>query len=406
MATTTVRLSTFVAKVVRFSESIGEPIIQHTDGHTQPAGIALRDIEPAPEIDDVVLFSDNEWTIGAASDWHPRLEVGIVQHVADGRAIVSSGHGQVNLAVPAAMAVVPGNTVEFDAREEVLRVVSDTPIDPEPVRIDRGDEFDPATLITTLDDDLAWQQFAGFDSIRSEAQDIVAVQMQADARQRLRDLKVRPIRGILFEGPPGTGKTMLAQIMAREAGAVFYLVTAASLGGHLQGESEGRLEAIYEHAAQHKIAIVFIDEIDTLMKDRGADNNYGSRLVHVFLTNLDGAGQRPNVITIGTTNRVQDIDPALRRTGRFSRELSFERPDEAGRLAILKGGEHVTKGQLDYAHVAAATAEWSAADLQGVWEHAGELTVKAGRTSIRNDHFLAGFDHARGRKQRQRDRSE
>ncbi|ROR80030.1 transitional endoplasmic reticulum ATPase [Plantibacter flavus] len=378
-----------------------QAVIRLVNGFVQPVGDALVAIDPLPVAGDVVLCANNQWTRGEEADWHPQLEVGIVQLLSGGRAVVSAALGQKNLAVPSGMELAPGNTVEFDAREEVLRVIAPTPVEPEPVRIDRGDDFDPGKLLTAVDDALSWEQFAGFDWIRAEAQDIVRVQMQHAARQKLRDLRVRPIRGILFEGPPGTGKTMLAQIMAKEAGAAFYMVTAASLGGHLQGESEGRLEAIYEHASTHEVALVFIDEIDTLMKDRGSDNDYGSRLVHVFLTNLDGAGNRDNVITIGTTNRVHDIDPALRRTGRFSRELRFERPDEAGRLAILQGGNHHTAGRLDYEHVAAATADWSAADLQGVWEHAGELTVKAGRTAIRNDFFLAGFDHARERKARQ-----
>lgn len=398
MATTTTRMTTLVAKVVRFSDA-GDPLIQLVDGFVQPAGMLLAELEP--EVGDIVLYSDNQWTLGAEADWHPQRQVGVIQAVSGGRVIVATAHSQHSLSVPSGLLVEVGNTVEFDAREEVLGVLAEEPIAPEPLRVDRGDDFDPSSLIEPLDPTLNWDQFAGFETLRRDAQDVVAVQMRAETRDRLRQLGVRPIQGILFEGPPGTGKTMLAQIMAKEAGAVFYLVTAASLGGHLQGESEGRLEAIYTHAANHDVAIVFVDEIDTLMKDRGSEDNYGTRLVHVFLTNMDGPRKRPNVITIGTTNRAHDIDNALRRPGRFSRELHFERPNLGGRLAILTAPRHATSGVLDYGRAAAATEGWSAADLQSIWEHAGELTVQAGRTAIRNDHFLAGLDRARQRKAEQ-----
>lgn len=398
LAYTTARMTTLVAKVVRVSD-VGEPLVQLVDGFVQPAGIQLAKLEP--DVGEIVLYSDNEWTLGADADWHPHREVGVVQHVSGGRVVVATAHGQSTLAVPDGLYVETGKTIEFDAREEVLGVIADGPITPEPLRVDRDDDFDPSSLMEPLDPTLSWEQFAGFETLRRDAQDMVAVQMRRDPRERLRRLGVRPIQGILFEGPPGTGKTMLAQIMAKEAGAAFYLVTAASLGGHLQGESEGRLEAVYNHAAGHDVAIVFVDEIDTLMKDRGSEDNYGTRLVHVFLTNMDGARKRPNVITIGTTNRAQDIDNALRRPGRFSRELHFERPDFDGRLAILTAPGHVTSDDLDYGRAAKATEGWSAADLQSVWEHAGELAVQAGRTAIRNDHFLAGLDRARQRKAEQ-----
>lgn len=398
MAYTTARMTTLVAKVIRVSD-VGEPLVQLVDGFVQPAGIDLAKLEP--DIGDIVLFSDNQWTRGTDADWHPHRDVGVIQHIKGDRVVVATAHGQSTLAVPDGLLVETGNTVEFDAREEVLGILSDEPIAPEPIRVDRDTDFDPSSLMEPLDPTLNWDQFAGFETLRRDAQDVVAVQMRADTRHQLRRLGVRPIQGILFEGPPGTGKTMLAQIMAKEAGAAFYLVSAASLGGHLQGESEGRLEAVYTHAASHDVAIVFVDEIDTLMKDRGSEDNYGTRLVHVFLTNMDGARKRPNVITIGTTNRAQDIDKALRRPGRFSRELHFERPDLQGRLAILTAPGHVTSGGIDYGRAAAATEGWSAADLQSIWEHAGELSVQARRTSIRNDHFLAGLDRARQRKAEQ-----
>ena len=108
-------------------------------------------------------------------------------------------------------------------------------------------------------------------------------------------MKVDPVHGILFAGPPGTGKTFLAQIMAAQSKSAFYLVTTASLGGQLVGQSEERLEAIYEDAAKQEMSIIFVDEIDVLTKDRSNAYEHGSRLVNVFLTNMDGVGAPENV---------------------------------------------------------------------------------------------------------------
>jgi len=199
---------------------------------------------------------------------------------------------------------------------------------------------------------------------------------------------------VLFEGPPGTGKTFLAEIMAAQSGATFYLVTISSLGGRLVGESEQRLQAIYDDAATQHLSIIFIDEIDTITGHRDGDASSGSRLVNVFLTNMDGVSKVKNVITIGTTNRAGTIDHALRRPGRFDRELTFTYPAEQDRLDILMSGRHVTSGILDFVTVAANTQGWTAAELGAIWQHAGELAVRAERTAIWNDHFMMGFERA------------
>ena len=120
--------------------------------------------------------------------------------------------------------------------------------------------------------------------------------------------------------------------MAAQSKSAFYLVTTASLGGQLVGQSEERLDAIYEDAAKQEMSIIFVDEIDVLTKDRSNAYEHGSRLVNVFLTNMDGVGAPENVLTIGATNRISDIDRALRRPGRFDREVYFRLPNQMDRL--------------------------------------------------------------------------
>lgn len=109
---------------------------------------------------------------------------------------------------------------------------------------------------------------------------------------------------------------------------------------------------------------------------------------------MDGVSAPDNVITIGTTNRVDDIDKALRRPGRFDREVTFRNPNREDRLAILTSQSRKTADNLDYEAVADATEGWTAAELGAIWQHAGELTVIAERNNIYNDYFLMGFERA------------
>ncbi|GAA4188532.1 AAA family ATPase [Gryllotalpicola kribbensis] len=382
-------MQSIIAKVDHLSN--GVPMLRATNGVLFVGDSEVTNL--GLQVGDVVLCdNDGEWTIGVEADWEPRINVGSVTHVTDTQALIRSGLEIHMRTIPDGIEIQSGDTVAYDERPELLEVVTT-----ERVRASLlgEDGFDVTTVRRLPNADLEWDQFAGSPDIVREAKDIVAVHTDLEARRRLSALGVDPVRGILFEGPPGTGKTFLAQIMAAKSGAMLYLVTTASLGGRLVSESEQRLESIYEDAARQDLSIIFIDEIEVLTRERGSEHDQGSRLVNVFLTNMDGMASHDNVITIGATNRVHDIDRALRRPGRFDREVSFRLPDSADRYSILTARRRVTTGGLDYAGVADATDGWTAADLEAIWKHAGELTVIAGRSAIRNDHFLMGFERAR-----------
>jgi len=268
------------------------------------------------------------------------------------------------------------------------------------------DDFDPRSLIEApVSEDYGWDRFGGFPEIVDRAKTLVSVYF--DKRTQFTALGVTPVRGALFSGPSGTGKTFLAKIIAHAADATLYVVTAAKLGGHLVGESESRLESIYKHAATQHMSIVFIDEIDSITRSRGNDGGtHSSRLVQTFLTALDGFTALDNVITIGTTNRIEDLDGALRRHGRFGFEILFRNPDEIDRrqilLAQLTGKSVVSDPPLGI--IAEQTRGWSAADLNGMWTRAAELTVLTDRTVIGSDHLMMGMEAvAQDRAQRMKD---
>ncbi|KAF7701461.1 Cell division control protein 48 [Cucumispora dikerogammari] len=149
-------------------------------------------------------------------------------------------------------------------------------------------------------------------------------------------LGVKPPKGVLLYGPPGTGKTLIARAIANECDATFYTINGPEVMSKMQGESEANLRKIFEEAEKTMPSIIFIDEIDSLAPKR--EKGVGEaekRLVAQLLTLMDGLKARSNIIILGATNRVNSLDPALRRFGRFDRELEIGIPDEIERLDIL-----------------------------------------------------------------------
>merc|ERR1712012_1015306 len=148
---------------------------------------------------------------------------------------------------------------------------------------------------------------------------------------------VKPPRGILLFGPPGTGKTLIARAVANETGAFFFLINGPEIMSKLAGESESNLRKAFEEAEKNAPAIIFIDEIDSIAPKREKTNvEVERRIVSQLLTLMDGLKQRASVVVIGATNRPNSMDPALRRFGRFDREIDIGVPDENGRLEIFR----------------------------------------------------------------------
>ncbi len=144
-------------------------------------------------------------------------------------------------------------------------------------------------------------------------------------------------KGVLLYGPPGTGKTLIAEAVANESGASFYSIRGPEIMGRFYGQSEERLRKIFDEAKENAPSIIFLDEIDSIAPNR--DSTSGEverRVVAQLLTLMDGMGGRGDVIVIGATNREDSIDPALRRPGRFDREIEIGIPNMSGRRSILE----------------------------------------------------------------------
>ncbi|AEA48091.1 CDC48 family AAA ATPase [Archaeoglobus veneficus] len=150
-------------------------------------------------------------------------------------------------------------------------------------------------------------------------------------------LGIDPPKGVLLHGPPGTGKTLIAKAVANEIGASFFTINGPEIMSKFYGESEQRLREIFEEAKENAPSIIFIDEIDSIAPKREeVTGEVERRVVAQLLTLMDGLEERGQVIVIGATNRIDAVDPALRRPGRFDREIEIGVPDREGRFEILQ----------------------------------------------------------------------
>ena len=194
-------------------------------------------------------------------------------------------------------------------------------------------------------------------------------------------------KGVLLTGPPGTGKTLLAKAVATETDSSFYSIAGPEIMSKYYGESEKHIREIFEKAEKTAPAIIFIDEIDSIAPKRGeGTDNTEKRIVAQLLTLMDGIKSRGQLVVMAATNRPDDIDPALRRPGRFDRELKINPPSEEGRREILQihtRGMPLEK-DVDYDEISRRTIGYTGADLEVLCKEAALKSIKPHFEKLKN----------------------
>ena len=225
-----------------------------------------------------------------------------------------------------AMHPVEFKVVETDPAPQCI-VAPDTVIHCEGEPIKREDE--------ERLDDVGYDDIGGCRKQMAQIREMIELPLRHPTL--FKTLGVKPPRGVLLYGPPGSGKTLIARAVANETGAFFFLINGPEIMSKMAGESESNLRKAFEEAEKNSPAIIFIDEIDSIAPKRDKTNGeVERRIVSQLLTLMDGLKQRAHVVVIGATNRPNSMDPALRRFGRFDREIDIGVPDENGRLEIFR----------------------------------------------------------------------
>src|SRR5437867_4601343 len=237
----------------------------------------------------------------------------------------------------------------------------------------------PTQITPGSSSSVTWDEVAGLDEAQEELQEVVDFLRDP---KRFEALGARVPKGILFHGPPGTGKTLAAKAVANESGARFFAQSASAFVEMFAGLGAARIRKLFEEARSHAPAIVFIDELDAVGSARTGHGftREQDQTLNQLLVELDGFESREQIVVMGASNRLQDLDQALLRPGRFDRQVLVAPPDLAGREEILQ--VH-TKGKpladdVDLKAVSRQTAGLTGAELENI---ANEAAIFAGRAN-------------------------
>jgi cell division protease FtsH len=236
----------------------------------------------------------------------------------------------------------------------------------------------PANLTHGTKSKTSWSDVAGVEEVRGELMEVV--EFMRDPK-RFERLGAKVPKGLLLYGPPGTGKTLLAKAVAFESGANFYSASASSFVEMFAGLGASRIRKLFAEARKNAPAIIFIDELDAVGAQRSGHgfNREQDQTLNQLLVELDGFEGSEQVVVMGASNRIQDLDQALLRPGRFDRQMLVSPPDLAGREAILRvhtRGKPLNLDTVDLGVVARQTSGLTGAELANI---CNEAAIKAGR---------------------------
>lgn len=251
-----------------------------------------------------------------------------------------------------------------------------------------------AKLSTEEDNKITFANVAGLKEEKEELEEIVDF-LSAPSKYTM--LGARIPKGVLLEGPPGTGKTLLAKAIAGEAGVPFFSISGSDFVEMFVGVGASRVRDLFEEAKKNAPCIVFIDEIDAVARRRGTGMGGGhderEQTLNQMLVEMDGFGVNEGIIVMAATNRVDILDPAIMRPGRFDRKIVVGRPDVRGREEILKvhSNNKPLAEDVDLAQIAQTTAGFTGADLENLMNESAIFAAKADRKFILKEDIQRAF---------------
>ena len=251
-----------------------------------------------------------------------------------------------------------------------------------------------AKMSTDSDKKVTFAQVAGLQEEKEELEEIADF---LKSPKKYIQVGARIPKGVLLVGPPGTGKTLLAKAVAGEAGVPFFSISGSDFVEMFVGVGASRVRDLFEDAKKHAPCIVFIDEIDAVARRRGTGMGGGhderEQTLNQLLVEMDGFGVNEGIIVMAATNRVDILDPAILRPGRFDRKVMVGRPDVQGREEILKvhaKGKPLSE-EVDLKQIAQTTAGFTGADLENLLNEAAILAAKDNRVYLLQDDIKKAF---------------
>ena len=242
-----------------------------------------------------------------------------------------------------------------------------------------------ARMMLPDDKKVTFQNVAG---LQEEKEDLVEVVDFLRAPQKYTNVGARIPKGVILVGPPGTGKTLLAKAVAGEAGVPFFSISGSDFVEMFVGVGASRVRDLFEEGKKHAPCIIFIDEIDAVARQRGTGMGGGhderEQTLNQLLVEMDGFGVNEGIIVMAATNRVDILDPAILRPGRFDRKVAVGRPDVKGREEILRvhAKDKPLGEDVDLAQIAQTTAGFTGADLENLLNEAAIMAARSGRSYI------------------------
>ena len=251
-----------------------------------------------------------------------------------------------------------------------------------------------ARMMLPDDKKVTFQNVAG---LQEEKEDLVEVVDFLKSPQKYTNVGARIPKGVILVGPPGTGKTLLAKAVAGEAGVPFFSISGSDFVEMFVGVGASRVRDLFEEGKRHAPCIIFIDEIDAVARQRGTGMGGGhderEQTLNQLLVEMDGFGVNEGIIVMAATNRVDILDPAILRPGRFDRKVAVGRPDVKGREEILRvhAKDKPLGEDVDLAQIAQTTAGFTGADLENLLNEAAIMAARDGRSYVMQQDIKHAF---------------